>query len=158
MFLDYYLSFHNSSFALRYFLNVNGMAIVWHTPCFCSFRASRYIFLLGSQVGEFRELFGCEVFRVQNHDMVELVWEWLKPFECQNKWWMNSTMNFVSLMILCTQFVFNTLMTQQSSTQLTLNHDEYVTILKLIGLHFNFGNKSTSKMLVRYFLWCENGY
>jgi hypothetical protein len=28
-----YLSFHNSSFALRYFFNENGKAIVWHTPC-----------------------------------------------------------------------------------------------------------------------------
>ncbi len=27
-----YLSFHNSSFALRYF-NVNGKATMWHTPC-----------------------------------------------------------------------------------------------------------------------------
>ncbi len=28
-----YLNFHNSSsFALRYFFNVNGKAIVWHTP------------------------------------------------------------------------------------------------------------------------------
>ncbi len=27
------LSFHNSSFALRYFFNVNGEARVWHTPC-----------------------------------------------------------------------------------------------------------------------------
>jgi len=26
-----YLSFHNSSLALRYFLNVKGKAIVWHT-------------------------------------------------------------------------------------------------------------------------------
>jgi hypothetical protein len=42
----------------------------------------------------------------------------------------------------CTQIVFNILMTQQSSTQPTLNHDEYVTILKLIGLHFKFGNTS----------------
>jgi len=28
-----YLSFHNSSFALRCFFDVNGKAIVWHTPC-----------------------------------------------------------------------------------------------------------------------------
>jgi hypothetical protein len=28
-----YLSFHNSSFALKYIFNVNGKAIVWHTPC-----------------------------------------------------------------------------------------------------------------------------
>ncbi len=29
-----YLSFHNSSFALKYFFNVNGKAKVWHTLCF----------------------------------------------------------------------------------------------------------------------------
>jgi hypothetical protein len=29
-----YLSFHNSSFALRYFFNVNGKATMWHTPLF----------------------------------------------------------------------------------------------------------------------------
>jgi hypothetical protein len=28
-----YLSFHNSSFSVRYFFNVNGKAKVWHTPC-----------------------------------------------------------------------------------------------------------------------------
>jgi len=28
-----YLSFHDSSFALRYFCNVNGKATLWHTPC-----------------------------------------------------------------------------------------------------------------------------
>jgi len=28
-----YLSFHNSSFSLIYIFNVNGKAIVWHTPC-----------------------------------------------------------------------------------------------------------------------------
>jgi hypothetical protein len=27
-----YLNFHNSSFALRYFFNVNGKAMVWHNP------------------------------------------------------------------------------------------------------------------------------
>jgi len=27
-----YLSFHNSSFALRYFYNANGKVTVWHTP------------------------------------------------------------------------------------------------------------------------------
>jgi hypothetical protein len=29
-----YLSFQNSSFALRCLFNVNGEATVWHTPCF----------------------------------------------------------------------------------------------------------------------------
>jgi hypothetical protein len=29
-----YLNFHNSSFALRYFLNVNGKATMWNTPCY----------------------------------------------------------------------------------------------------------------------------
>jgi hypothetical protein len=29
-----HLSFHNSSFALRYFFNVKNKATVWHTPCF----------------------------------------------------------------------------------------------------------------------------
>jgi len=29
-----YLNFHNSSFALRYFFNVNGKATVWHAHCF----------------------------------------------------------------------------------------------------------------------------
>ncbi len=34
-FLVKYLSFYNSSFALRHLLfHVNGKAIVWHTPCF----------------------------------------------------------------------------------------------------------------------------
>ncbi len=28
-----YLNFHNSSFALRYFFNVNGKATMKHTPC-----------------------------------------------------------------------------------------------------------------------------
>jgi hypothetical protein len=28
-----YLSFHNSSFALRYIFNVNGKATMWHIPC-----------------------------------------------------------------------------------------------------------------------------
>jgi hypothetical protein len=32
-----YLNFHNSSFASRYFFNVNGKAIVWGTPCFKHF-------------------------------------------------------------------------------------------------------------------------
>jgi len=36
-----YLSFHNSSFALRYFFNVNGKAIVWHTFYSVSERVSR---------------------------------------------------------------------------------------------------------------------
>jgi hypothetical protein len=33
-----YLSFHNSSFALKILFNVNGKAIVWcHTPCLMVF-------------------------------------------------------------------------------------------------------------------------
>ncbi len=28
-----YLSFHNSSFAFRYFFKVKGKATLWHTPC-----------------------------------------------------------------------------------------------------------------------------
>ncbi len=49
-----YLSFHNSSFALRYLLfNVNGKAGVWHTPClsiscnrsFIAYRSTTPMFL-----------------------------------------------------------------------------------------------------------------
>jgi hypothetical protein len=36
-----YLSFHNSSFALRYFFYVNGKATVWHTPCLFCFLVSK---------------------------------------------------------------------------------------------------------------------
>jgi hypothetical protein len=32
-----YLSFRNSSFALRYIFNVNGKATMWHTPLFLCF-------------------------------------------------------------------------------------------------------------------------
>jgi hypothetical protein len=38
-------SFHNSSFPLRYFLNVGGKAIVWHTPCSLTQVAHSFFFL-----------------------------------------------------------------------------------------------------------------
>jgi hypothetical protein len=44
-FFESYLSFHSSSFALRYFFHVNGNATVCHNPCFfCFFFCFNYVF------------------------------------------------------------------------------------------------------------------
>jgi len=79
-----YLSFHNSSFALRYFYNVNGKATSWHTPCFLFgkkianfdldyWRGAFYpgfFFWKNSEVGQLARMVGCGLFS-KSHFVLE---------------------------------------------------------------------------------------
>jgi hypothetical protein len=54
-----YLSFHNSSFALRYFFNANGKAIVWYTPLFAKRSVTLHVKIRNGFLGCFQPFLNC---------------------------------------------------------------------------------------------------